>query len=45
MDTGPIGHLVFFLQLCIVSQCNVFELLDDMTSGLMHAFDKINDEI
>jgi hypothetical protein len=29
MDAGPIGYLVF-LQLCIVDQCNIFELLEDM---------------
>jgi len=30
VDTGPIGYSVYFFQLCIVDQCNVFELLDDM---------------
>jgi hypothetical protein len=33
MDTGPIGHLSF-LQLCIVDQCNIFELLEDMLGVL-----------
>jgi hypothetical protein len=37
MDAGPIEYFVFFLRLCIVGHCNVFELLDDVSGVLCDA--------